>query len=106
MYGTVMVGRLKGTPEEMQRVNDEWLELQVPGFVREETLVGDDGRSVISAVFFESREAYERLAKDPRQDEFWRTRFLPLLEGEPQWFDGTWQTALIQREVRRSSPTR
>lgn len=106
MYGTVMVGRLKGTPEEMQRVNDEWLELQVPGFVREETLLCDDGRTVISAVFFESREAYERLANDPRQDEFWRTRFLPLLEGGPQWFDGTWQTALIQRAVRRSSPTR
>jgi heme-degrading monooxygenase HmoA len=94
MYGTVMVARLRGTLEEMKAVNDEWLERRVPGFVREETLVADDGRTVVSAVFFESREAYQRLANDPEQDEIWRTKFLPLLEGEPQWFDGTWQTAL------------
>jgi len=106
MYGTVMVGRLRGSIEEMQRVNEEWLELRIPGFVREETLLGEDGRTVISAVFFESRDAYRRLADDPRQDEFWRTRFLPLLEGEPQWFDGTWQSTLIPRAAQGSSPTR
>jgi hypothetical protein len=106
MYGTVMVGRLRGTLEEVQKVNDEWLDLRVPGFVREETLLGDDGRTVISVVFFESREAYERLANDPRQDEFWRTRMLPLLDGEPQWFDGTWQTALTPRAAQGSDPSR
>jgi hypothetical protein len=106
MYGTVMVGRLRGTLEEMQRVNDEWLDLRVPGFVREETLLGDDGRTVISVVFFESREAYQRLASDPRQDEFWRTRMLPVLDGEPRWFDGTWQATLTPRTAQGTAPTR
>jgi hypothetical protein len=38
-------------------------------------MVGDDGQTVISVVFFESKEAYQRLASDPAQDAFWRESF-------------------------------
>jgi len=100
MYGTVMVGRLRGSIDDLLRVNEEWLDRRVPGFVKEETLLGDDGRSVISVVFFESREDYQRLAADPAQDVFWRERLAPLLDGEPQWHDGTWQATLRPRAER------
>jgi hypothetical protein len=55
----------------------------------------DDGQTVISVVFFESKDAYQRLASDPAQDVFWRERSAPLLDGEPQWFDGTWLETLV-----------
>jgi hypothetical protein len=71
--------------------------------VREETIVGDDGQTLISVVFFESKDAYQRLASDPAQDVFWRERLAPLLDGEPQWFYdgepqwfyGTWLETLV-----------
>jgi heme-degrading monooxygenase HmoA len=94
MYGTVMVGRRRGAVDDFEKVNREWLTLRVPGFVKEETLVGDDGQTIVSVVFFESKEAYQRLANDPAQDAFWRERLAPLLDGEPQWFDGTWLETL------------
>jgi hypothetical protein len=100
VYGTVMVGRLRAGVEDMQKVNEEWLDLRVPGFVKEETLAGDDGRTVVSVVFFESKEAYQRLASDPAQDAFWRERLAPLLDGEPQWFDGAWLETLFPRTQR------
>ncbi len=96
MYGTVMVGRLKAAPADVERAVREWYEQRrVPGFLRSEALVADDGSTVVSAVWFESREHYLRLADDPDQDRWWRERMAPLLDGEPQWIDGTWQTPLV-----------
>lgn len=94
MYGTVMVGRLRAAPEELDRVNREWLERRAPGFVRSDALITDDGKTVVSIAVFESQEAYRRLAADPAQDAFWRERIAPLLDGEPQWFDGVWRGTL------------
>jgi hypothetical protein len=42
-------------------------------------------------VRFNSKAEYEALADDPRQDEWWRTQMMPLLDGEPEWVDGEWR---------------
>lgn len=97
MYGTVMIARRRGSLDEWWRVADEWLDRRVPGFVREETILADDGATVVMAVFFESKEDYLRLAGDSTQDEWYRERLAPLLDGEPRWIDGEWQEALVAR---------
>ena len=56
----------------------------------EYTLVGDDGRTIVSCVVFESKELYFQLANDPEQDNWYRERVARLLDGDPQWIDGTW----------------
>lgn len=91
-YGTVMVGRLKpGKQDEWLQGLAQWRkERNVPGFVNEYTLFGDDGVSVATCVVFESKEAYEKLSGDPEQDRWWRERVVPLLDGEVQWTDGHW----------------
>lgn len=93
MYGTVMIGKLKVSPEDAMRAEREWNEQrQVPGFVRSDFLAADDGQTVVVAVQFESKEQYMALADAPEQDEWWRTVMAPMLDGEPTWIDGTWQT--------------
>ena len=92
-YGTVMIGKLASgaSPEDWRKGLEDWKrERDVAGFRSEYTLVGDDGRTIVSCVVFESRELYLQLANDPEQDKWHRERVLPLLEGEPQWIDGTW----------------
>lgn len=90
-YGTVMVGRLHGSPEEIRAEVEQWTrERRVPGYLSNETLVTADG-TIVSAVFFDSKEAYLALGRDPAQDTWWRTRMAPLQEGDPTWYDGEWQ---------------
>jgi antibiotic biosynthesis monooxygenase (ABM) superfamily enzyme len=91
MYGTVMVGTLKGTVDELRNAVEKWqAERQVPGFVSSEALVGEDGRTVVNVVKFTDKAAYEALADDPAQDTWWSTEMRPLLAEDPQWYDGTW----------------
>jgi hypothetical protein len=92
MYGTVMIATLKGSLEDLRQVTKEWEAAGTPpGYVGEDVLVGDDGRTVVVAVRFESRDLYRQLADDPNQDEWWRTKMQPLLEDEVQWIDGEWE---------------
>lgn len=96
MYGTVMIARMKSTPEEAIRATEEWnAQRQVPGYRRSDILIADDRHTVVMAVQFDSKEEYDRLADAPEQDEWWRTVMAPMLEGEPTWIDGRWET--IQR---------
>ncbi|HET6213130.1 MAG TPA: hypothetical protein VFE14_09700 [Micromonosporaceae bacterium] len=96
MYGTVMVGKLKAGRDEAMRASRDWNEQrQVPGYRRSDVLFGDDGGTVVFAVQFDSKEEYLALADSPEQDEWWRTVMAPMLDGEPTWVDGTWDT--IQR---------
>lgn len=96
MYGTVMIGKLKGSAEEAMRASNAWnTERQVPGYRRSDMLFADDGQTIVVAVQFDSKEQYLALADSPEQDEWWRTVMAPMLDGEPTWIDGTWQT--IQR---------
>lgn len=91
MYGTVMVGRLRGSREDAIQALKDWAEERSPaGFSGSDLLFGEDGRSLVSVVRFATREDYWRLADDPGQDAWWRTRMMPLLDGEPQWYDGEW----------------
>jgi hypothetical protein len=93
MYGTVMIGTLKVPYDEVVRAEKEWdAQRQVPGYVRVDLLRADDGQTIVMAVQFESKEQYVALADDPRQDEWWRTVMAPMLDGEPQWIDGTWES--------------
>lgn len=110
MYGTVMIGKLKGSFEDIDRVARDWnVDRRVPGFVRSEVIVSDDGSTVVNCVWFESREHYTALADDPEQDKWWREKMQPLLDGEPQWIDGSWQSAMVampdQRVTMETSQT-
>lgn len=96
MYGTVMIGTLKGSRDEVMRVSAEWnTQRQVPGYRRSDVLFADDGQTVVMGVQFDSKEQYLALADSPDQDVWWRTTMAPLLDGEPTWIDGSWET--VQR---------
>lgn len=100
-YGTVMIATLTGNLEAMQQASEQWaLERHVPGFLVDELLVGDDGRTVVLVVFFASREDYERLAEDPEQDRWYSQHVAPNVS-DVRWIDGTWQ-----RAVQRLAPPR
>ena len=53
----------------------------------------DDDRTVIAAVPFEDEAAYAADALDPATEE-WYGRFRALLEADPEWTDGGWQSFL------------
>ena len=92
-YGTIMIGKLAEgvTADDWQKGLAEWKrERNVPGFQGEYSLVTDDGRTIVNCVVFESRDQYFQLADDPVQDEWYRTKIAPLLDGDPQWIDGYW----------------
>ncbi|HZT67104.1 MAG TPA: hypothetical protein VFA11_15050 [Acidimicrobiales bacterium] len=92
-YGTVMLGKLAvgASMDDWRKGLEDWKrERRVPGFQGEYALLGDDKRTIVSCVSFESEQAYRRLAEDPEQDQWYRERIAPLLEGDPQWIDGSW----------------
>ncbi|MFZ0324992.1 MAG: hypothetical protein WAN48_12795 [Actinomycetes bacterium] len=93
MYGTVMIARTAVPVEQIRESARRWTKERGPsvGYVDEWVMTADDGRMVM-AVRFESKEAYQKLADDPVQAEWWSTQVAPLLEGEPEWIDGTWET--------------
>lgn len=41
-------------------------------------------------IVFESKEKYVALANNPAQDEWSSNVMAPLLDGDPQWIDGSW----------------
>lgn len=91
MYGTVMIAKLKGSVEDLRLIGKEWEDDgAAPGYVGQDILLGDDGETVVSVVRFASKDAYTKLADDPSQDEWWRTKMEPLL-ADVQWIDGTWE---------------
>lgn len=95
-YGTVMIGTLTGDAGALHRAAAEWAqERPAPGFLSEDLLVGDDGRTVVVPAFFESREAYARLSDDPEQARWWEQVMAPPLT-DVRWVDGTWQQTLTR----------
>jgi len=91
-YGTIMIGKLKqpGTAQQLVDAAKAWESREVDGFEASYSLESGDGTTVVSCISFESREKYLALADDPAQSEWWRTEMAPLLEGDPQWIDGSW----------------
>lgn len=95
-YGTVMIATLTGDVDALQRASEDWAaERRAPGFLVDEILLADDGRTVVTAVFFEDRDSYRRLAEDPEQDRWYSERIAPHVS-DVRWIDGTWQRA-VQR---------
>lgn len=95
MYGTTMIATLaEGVGADAVRaVLDDWArDHPVEGFASSHVLVSDDGKTVVNAVFFESKQAYQALSADPSQAAWWEERFAPLLAGEPRWIDGPWSS--------------
>jgi predicted small metal-binding protein len=90
-YGTTMIGKLAaGSRDDIVASLEQWEEERhAPGFLGAQLLVADDGTIVNTAVFTDA-QAYDRLANDPAQDEWYRTRIAPFLDGDPQWIDGEW----------------
>lgn len=91
MYGTVMIAKINAPIAEMKARSERWAKEMGSdaGYIDEWVMATDDGRCVV-AVRFESKDAYLKLADDPRQNEWYRTEMMPLIEGEPQWIDGEW----------------
>ena len=97
-YGTVMIGRLRepvaAKDQQMADLVRRWIdERKVPGFVHEDVMICDDGRTIVATVFFASEAAYRALADDPDQAAWYQERLAPMLDGEPQWLDGHWHFA-------------
>lgn len=98
-YGTVMIGRLRdgateAQGEQMADTVRRWInERRTPGFLHEDVMMCDDGKTIVVTVFFDSEDHYKALADDPAQDEWYSERLAPLLDGEPQWLDGHWRYA-------------
>jgi hypothetical protein len=60
----------------------------------------DHGRTIVVAVFFEDRDAYRRLLRDPEQDRWYSEQMAPHVT-DVRWIDGTGQ-----RAVQRVGPPR
>ena len=92
-YGTIMIAKLRDgvSVGDWQKGLEEWkAERNVPGFQGAYLLVSDDNKTLVNCVIFESKELYLELANDPEQDAWHQAKVAPLLDGEPQWIDGTW----------------
>ena len=95
MYGTVMIGKLNATREQVMQASEDWNhKYQVQGHRRTDTMFADDGETVVVAVQFASKEEYLQLADSPEQDHWWRTVMRPMLRDEPTWIDGNWDKSL------------
>jgi hypothetical protein len=93
MYGTLM--RAKATPGNREAVVALMGEgVGAKGFHATHILLpDDDDRAVIAAVLFEDDAAYSANAHDHATEE-WYGRFRALLEDDPEWTDGGWQSFL------------
>ena len=104
-YGTVMTATLTGSLDAVIDATREWAEQRdVAGFLADEILVSDDGRTIVTPVFFASKDEYAKLADDPMQDQWWSTRMAPHL-ADVTWVDGTWQEAIAHLPARTAQPT-
>jgi hypothetical protein len=93
MYGTTMIGALAQgvSPDKVRAELKAWeQERDVDGYMSSHVMISDDGKTVVNVAVFESKEKYLALADDPGQDEWWQKHYAPLLQGDPQWIDGTW----------------
>lgn len=93
VYGTIMRGIVR--PEDraaLAAAIGEGERVPVPGFIGSH-LMFPDARAdeVWLVVFFEDKASYERNASDPAQHERY-VKFRALLQGDPEWTDGAWET--------------
>src|SRR5574338_88292 len=89
MYGTIARYRVKpGMMPELLDYEATIKALGMPGFVAEFTLnTVDDPEICYELIIFESREAYEAVARMPGREERYQG-LLDLLNGPPEWHRG------------------
>ena len=94
-YGRVMIGTLAAPATEVDALIREWMDQRkVPGFLHEDVMPCDDGKTIVMTVFFDSEASYKALADDPEQSRWYEERLSPLLDGDPQWLDGHWRYSI------------
>jgi hypothetical protein len=93
MYGTIAVATVATDQQNVVDAARRWMRERaphVPGFVAESVLVTDDGRTVVLTARFTDRAAYDELARDTAQAEFYTRHFADHF-ADVQWYDGTWE---------------
>ncbi len=89
MYGTVARMRIKpGMEVKLKEDMARYEGLKIPGFVS--TVVyrmDNDPNEIYMAVVFKDKASYAANARDPKQDERYRT-MRALLAADPEWHDG------------------
>ena len=93
MYGTV--ARMKVKKENLDKLRamfEPATRRTIPGARASHVLIPDDWNDeVILAVMFDDKASYEKNADDPAQHEEY-LQYRALLEAEPEWTDGTWES--------------
>ena len=89
MYGTVARMRLKpGMESQLTQEMSQYERLKIPGFVSTFVYRKDsDPNEVFMTVAFTDKESYQANARDPKQDERFKT-LRAMLAAEPEWHDG------------------
>lgn len=101
MYGTIGRFRIKpGMEGQFRQVFEgdapAFEAGQVPGFVASYSYRSDaDSNEYYLAVVFDTKEAYWANAQSAEQDTRYR-KWLPLLDGEPEWHDGEIVTVMVR----------
>lgn len=90
MFGTVARLRVKpGKLDKLKELAKEYEKHRPPGYVAQYVYqMEDDPNELFMAVLFESRETYMANADSPEQHEEY-LQIRELLEGDPEWHDGT-----------------
>ena len=93
-YGSVMIATLTGSLDEVRRAAVDWVEHRAAaGFLAEEVLLADDGRTVVVPVFFASQAGLPAPRRRPEPGRLVAGEMAPHLS-DVRWIDGTWQEAL------------
>jgi hypothetical protein len=95
-FGTILLGRPAASPAAVRQASERWTERRVPGHLKDEALLLEDGRLAV-AVFFDSEESYRRLGEDPEQAQWWQQEMAPLWDGDVEWLDGRWDAAVHRK---------
>jgi len=88
-----MIGKLASgvSAEQIQAELKAWESARdVPGYMSSHVLIADDGKTIVNVAVFDTKENYMALADDPAQDDWYQSKFAPMLDGDPQWIDGNW----------------
>ena len=65
----------------------------VPGYISSHVLVPDERPGEVwIAVFFQEKDSYTKNADDPAQHEEY-LKMRALLDEDPEWIDGTWESS-------------
>jgi antibiotic biosynthesis monooxygenase (ABM) superfamily enzyme len=100
MYGTIARLRVKeGAEADLQRLNEEFKTLNVPGYIGEYVYRMDaDPRECYLVVLFADRESYRKNAESADQNQRYE-QFRALLESDPEWHDGEIISAMTPATV-------